>query len=91
MVKFLGKLTEISGHSRSIVGVEKRNGQITLILYDPAQTSSSVQNELRQYKTTLVRRGPSTFTKNRYQIMYIEEGLMSTSEERERSKVKDSL
>lgn len=82
------KLIEISGHSRSIVGVEKRNGQISLIIFDPAQSSTSVQNELRQCKTTSVRRGQSTFVKNRYQIMYIEEGLMSSSEERERSKVR---
>ncbi|PRP76491.1 zinc finger with UFM1-specific peptidase domain-like, partial [Planoprotostelium fungivorum] len=75
------------GHSRTIVGVERRGSKLSLILYDPAITSGSMQTELRRYKLQKLRKSWETFTKPKYQILCIEDGFMD-ERERELSKVK---
>ena len=62
------------GHSRTIIGIEKRGQQITLLLFDPSHFSSELQKDLLVKKMNKIRKSLDTFTRDKYQIVYIDKG-----------------
>uniref|UniRef100_A0A0E0FZY2 UFSP1/2/DUB catalytic domain-containing protein n=1 Tax=Oryza nivara TaxID=4536 RepID=A0A0E0FZY2_ORYNI len=86
------------GHSRTIVGIQKQNGQrgnqdrFTLLILDPGHRTSDLERALRS-KTgwqRLVKRGVHTLRKPQYQLCYVDPGIAS-SEEMEQLKTIDSI
>ncbi|KAF0895378.1 hypothetical protein E2562_012408 [Oryza meyeriana var. granulata] len=86
------------GHSRTIVGIQKQNGQcgnqerFALLILDPGHGTSDLERALRS-KTgwqRLVKRGVHTLRKPQYQLCYADPGIAS-SEEMEQLKIIDSI
>jgi hypothetical protein len=61
------------GHSRSIVGVERQNGRIALLLFDPSFHARQLPHTLRTKETIpdVVRKTLSEFRHENYQIAYV--------------------
>jgi len=78
------------GHSRTIIGVEKRANQINLLIFDPSHFGPALLNDLRNKKLRKVKKGLDTFVREKYQIVCIEKNLM-THEELQDAKIFTSL
>lgn len=69
------------GHSRTIIGIEQRSTELTLLILDPSHGPRQVaalgssQDSLR-----LIRRGPAAMRAPQYQIVAVK-GLIETEEQ----------
>lgn len=69
------------GHSRTIIGIEQRSSELTLLILDPSHGPRQVaalgssQDSLR-----LIRRGPAAMRAPQYQIVAVR-GLIDTEEQ----------
>lgn len=69
------------GHSRTIIGIEQRSTELTLLILDPSHGPRQVaalgssQDSLR-----LIRRGPAAMRAPQYQIVAVR-GLIETEEQ----------
>eukprot|EP00245_Coleochaete_scutata_P013920 TRINITY_DN5790_c0_g1_i1.p1 TRINITY_DN5790_c0_g1~~TRINITY_DN5790_c0_g1_i1.p1 ORF type:complete len:236 (+),score=43.27 TRINITY_DN5790_c0_g1_i1:54-710(+) len=87
------------GHSRTIVGIERRRRNATapeecfLLVLDPSQRTEELVAALRERKgwQKLVKRGVHTLRKAEYQLCYVEPGVVRDEEELEHLKVLDSV
>jgi len=79
------------GHSRTIVGIEKRGNSFNLLLFDPSQWGSVIRTDLLKFDLNRIRKGSDSFTKEKYQIVYIENETLVDENEQERLKYLDSV
>eukprot|EP01117_Protostelium_nocturnum_P013285 TRINITY_DN4942_c1_g2_i2.p1 TRINITY_DN4942_c1_g2~~TRINITY_DN4942_c1_g2_i2.p1 ORF type:complete len:439 (+),score=118.59 TRINITY_DN4942_c1_g2_i2:414-1730(+) len=71
------------GHSRTIIGIRRNGEKSTLIVLDPSYSPYNLQNDLKQSKYNRLLVDLGSLTKEKYQIIYIEEGLMNERERKE--------
>eukprot|EP01119_Soliformovum_irregulare_P016893 TRINITY_DN4954_c2_g1_i2.p1 TRINITY_DN4954_c2_g1~~TRINITY_DN4954_c2_g1_i2.p1 ORF type:complete len:471 (+),score=115.89 TRINITY_DN4954_c2_g1_i2:191-1414(+) len=74
------------GHSRTIVGAEKRGDRINLWVFDPGHDLTKILQDPTGKGLFKLKKNLDQFTKDRYQIVVIQPGLMSP-DEMEASKV----
>jgi hypothetical protein len=61
------------GHSRTIVGVERRNNATSLLLFDPSKKGIQVRKLIvEQRRLQMVKLSESTFDRAKYQIVTLE-------------------
>lgn len=76
-----------TGHSRTIIGIEQRSSELTLLILDPSHGPRQVaalgssQDSLR-----LIRRGPAAMRAPQYQIVAVR-GLIDTEEQYQVSEI----
>src|SRR4051812_28252403 len=69
------------GHSRTIIGIEKnRNGNFVLLIFDPSHQGSQLLSCMKDYKLNKLKKSVDTFNREKYQIVYVEEGLWTEQE-----------
>lgn len=77
----------VTGHSRTIIGIEQRSTELTLLILDPSHGPRQVaalgssQDSLR-----LIRRGPAAMRAPQYQIVAVR-GLIDTEEQYQVSEI----
>eukprot|EP00743_Colponemidia_sp_Colp-15_P012676 GILK01014501.1.p1 GENE.GILK01014501.1~~GILK01014501.1.p1 ORF type:complete len:463 (+),score=43.06 GILK01014501.1:24-1391(+) len=86
------------GHSRTIIGVERRRKkgkeEVFLLVLDPSCRASELFGSLRRrsHWERFIKRGIHTFRKNEYQVLCVDEGFMRKgSAEYEQSKVMSAI
>mmetsp|Transcript_4892 Transcript_4892/g.7454 ORF Transcript_4892/g.7454 Transcript_4892/m.7454 type:complete len:444 (+) Transcript_4892:44-1375(+) len=77
------------GHSRTLVGYEKRVGKSSLFIFDPNAHGTSLKSKLEEDKgwQVMVKRGGHTLRNSEYQIVYVSPGIVTDNAEYERSKI----
>jgi len=70
------------GHSRTIVGAERKGGQLNLLLLDPSTRPGELAAALRARRgwEVLVKRGLHTLRQGAFQLVAVEGGLASGAE-----------
>jgi len=69
------------GHSRTIIGIEQKNGSLTLLILDPSHSPRQVASlGSSQDSLRLIRRGPNAMKAPQYQIVSVV-GKLDTEEE----------
>jgi len=64
------------GHSRTVVGIEKRGNLFQLLIFDPSHYGPTLLKDLHSKKLNKIKKSQLTFTKEKYQIVYIDEELL---------------
>jgi hypothetical protein len=64
------------GHSRTIIGYEKKLGKINLLVFDPMQDAKQLREALTSGRNwqSMVKRGIHTLKHSQYQIVYLSTG-----------------
>jgi hypothetical protein len=72
-----------SGHSRTIIGYEKKDKKSNLMLYDPAENGNILKYNLKKgnYWQSKFKRSTEVLSKKKqYQIVFVSKGLMNDKE-----------
>ncbi len=72
------------------MGIEKTRNNFNLLLFDPGFPGNQLQQDVQNGKLTKIRRSQDTFTKDKYQIVYVEEGFFTESEEKIAKKIEST-
>jgi hypothetical protein len=71
------------GHSRTIVGYERSNEGLSLLVFDPMESGENLKRDLEaggnRWKRR-VKRGLHTFRHSAYQALFIQPGIISKSD-----------
>lgn len=60
------------GHSRTIVGFERRGNETFLLLFDPSHFGKTLREDILGNNLKKIRKASSTFTHEKYQLVLIE-------------------
>jgi len=80
---------QYNGHSLTIIGYEKVEDRLNLLIFDPGCTPERCRNTLDKGDLRLFRYSPRNLSKAQYQIVQVE-GVYKTEQERDRGKLLDS-
>ena len=63
-----------SGHSRTVVGIEERDNEVSLLLLDPSLKSNQMHKVLMDTKNCvrLLKKGIDQFKQEEYEIVFID-------------------